>query len=104
MPPRTQAAARVGLQRIDLTPTPRISDWSVFDAYHVHLGGAPGSRVSRYPERLGDGRRARYEHGVIYERAVGRLAWVYGAINDRYEALGGLGKLAWISSERRGKI
>lgn len=88
MPPRSVKVSP--LQRPgSLLAVPPIHDWSVFDAYHAHLKGAPGARVSRYPERLETGRRARYEHGTIYERAVGRLAWVYGAINDRYDALGG---------------
>jgi hypothetical protein len=70
-------------------PSNTYTNWQPFDNYHARLGGAPGARVSRVPERLGGGRRALYQNGAIYERGDGNLAWVYGAINDRYNQLGG---------------
>lgn len=56
-----------------------------------NLGGSPGKAVSVL-ESAGSGHRIRYEHGAIYaggdEPSVW-AAWVYGAIGERYDALGG---------------
>lgn len=60
------------------------------------LGGSPGQAVSTL-ESVDSGNRIRYEHGAIYARWVDTLVqafWVYGAIGDKYEALGGAG--SWL--------
>ena len=59
-----------------------------FLEHHARLNGAPGAPVSGV-ERVGSGRRIRYQNGAIYERADGGTAWVVGAIGDRYNQLGG---------------
>lgn len=59
-----------------------------FIEHHGRLNGAPGASVSGV-ERVASGRRIRYQHGAIYERPDGGMAWVYGAIGERYDQLGG---------------
>lgn len=53
------------------------------------LNGAPGNPVSAV-EPLANGHRIRYEHGAIYLKTKGKPAWVYGAIGERYDAMGGV--------------
>lgn len=55
------------------------------------LGGAPGAPLApdALPERAGSGTRVRYQDGTIYLRRDGGTAWVHGAIEARYEQLGG---------------
>ena len=67
--------------------------WAPFKEYHALLGGAPGAAVSDV-ETVGSGRRVRYQNGTIYERPDGKCAWVYGAINERYDQLGGA--MSWL--------
>jgi hypothetical protein len=57
------------------------------DSYWTQLGGSPGAAVSDL-EPTGDGYRLRYQDGAIYVRH-GSLAWVRGAIAERYDAIGG---------------
>jgi hypothetical protein len=52
------------------------------------LGGAPGAEISGL-EQVAGGHRIRYQHGVIYVTPDTDPAWVYGAIAERYNALGG---------------
>lgn len=70
-----------------LWPTP----WGPFIAKHAALRGAPGTALapSAWPEQVGAGRRIRYQNGTIYQNAAGAMAWVYGAIGQRYDEIGG---------------
>lgn len=53
------------------------------------LEGAPGRELSDV-EDLGNNRfRMKYENGYIY-KCGRKVAWVYGAIGDKYHALGGV--------------
>jgi hypothetical protein len=56
------------------------------------LNGAPGAALSGV-EPVPGGHRVRYQNGAIYD---GRdaTAWVYGAIGERYDTLGGAG--SWL--------
>lgn len=60
------------------------------------LNGAPGAAIS-YVEEIEPGYRIRYQNGAIYtKKARGPAYWVYGAINEKYHALGGVGSwLGW---------
>ncbi len=80
-------------------PVPK-DDFHVDNPFHVptpaesielhwrELNGAPGPAVSGL-EPVPGGNRIRYQNGAIYD---GRdaTAWVYGAIGERYDALGGV--------------
>ena len=58
------------------------------------LGGAPGAAIFDI-EELGSGYRIRYQNGAIYTKRPGGPAfWVYGAIGQKYDELGGVG--SWL--------
>lgn len=62
-----------------------------FDEHAAHVSpesGRPGSRISDI-EFVHNGIRIRYQNGAIYERNGGGMAWVHGAIEARYNQLGG---------------
>jgi hypothetical protein len=89
---------------IDLTKAARVvpsehgdvftqSQWQSFDDKVAELNGAPGAPLKPKGldgiEKVAGIRRVSYQHGVIYEHPDGKCVWVYGAINDRYNELGG---------------
>src|SRR4051794_35766854 len=84
-------ATQVDLQKkvTSVNLPPRGFWWTPFDDKAAELKGAPGARVSTFPENVPGGLRVRYQNGAIYQHPDGRCAWVYGAINDRYNGLGG---------------
>ncbi|WP_341359042.1 hypothetical protein V5H98_14985 [Georgenia sp. M64] len=65
--------------------------WAPFNDKHAELGGAPGAPLApaALPEPVGTGLRVRYQHGTMYQRRDGGIAYVYGAIGQRYDELGG---------------
>lgn len=66
----------------------------IFESYWNKLGGSPGKAVSDV-ESVAGGKRMRYEHGALYYGGPTKHpVWVYGAIGDRYEQLGGAG--SWL--------
>jgi hypothetical protein len=70
------------------SPSTRLTPAGIIHSHWQTLGGSPGKVVSDL-ERVGDGHRIRYEHGAIYAKDGGPMAWVHGAIGEKYEALGG---------------
>jgi hypothetical protein len=63
---------------------------ALIDIRWRQLDGSPGPKVGQL-ETVGSGYRIRYRHGAIYLKPgpTNTLAWVYGAIGERYDALGG---------------
>ena len=61
-----------------------------FTVKHAALHGAPGSALApvAFPEESGAGSRVRYQNGSLFMRPDGGVAWVYGAIGERYDQLG----------------
>lgn len=76
-------------------PVPSLEElrWQPFRDHVARLNGAPGEPVSGI-ENAGPGIRVRYQNGSIYQRPDGGMAWVYGAIGERYEQLGS--SLSWL--------
>ncbi|NIZ91638.1 LGFP repeat-containing protein [Kineococcus rubinsiae] len=76
-------------------PTPPVDlhalFWKPFEDAVARLGGAPGAPLSpgSMPEPAGEGTRVRYQDGTVYRRKDGGTAWVHGAIEQRYDQLGG---------------
>jgi hypothetical protein len=89
MPPRTsdRIIERVPLPHEEQT---QISPENIINHYWETLNHAPGRPISGL-EQIASGYRIRYDNGGAIYLHPNRAhpAWVYGAIGDRYNALGG---------------
>nr|WP_315595748.1 hypothetical protein [uncultured Cupriavidus sp.] len=73
----------------DPFPSVQISPTMLIQRYWNKLKGSPGKAVSDV-EAISGGHRIRYEHGAIYMGGSAKHpAWVYGAIGEYYDKLGG---------------
>jgi hypothetical protein len=60
------------------------------EAKWKELNGAPGKPISDF-ETVEGGYRIKYENGSIYTRKdISPAVWVYGAIGEKYDSLGGV--------------
>jgi hypothetical protein len=71
---------------------------------HEELNGAPGPalRPGAQPETSGAGTRIRYQNGSLYRRPSGRVYWVHGAIEERYDQLGAGG--SWLGLPKSDEV